>query len=359
MGSEKNYDLPLQRDPNHFESNKSTLTLSNNNNNFIQNNNTQNQKNTQNQSQTTQKKTNNSKTQANQKDYSKKLTSMLNKENEISKTHHRPKKLTFVDTNKSLLLETSHDYSTVKTNKEVSTTKSKFPSKSPKFTKKPELIKRNRSVSKHEKNCCSINPLPQINELTSNNNMETKALTPTNNHLTINNMIGVLNLPTSIECTICKKIVVVTDFVEHLNQCAGIYVENPSDSNNIQSHTIFSDISNIQHNLSFNTSSEIPEVEKKMKYNQYGTIHESIPNEKALNRKMDENFFSLAPGLVLDADLGSFMKNESNRYADSPSAINMTNEFSTSHKKGFMQENLVNTSFVIKSMNEIKRHSKK
>ena len=367
---QKNYDLPLQRDQ--FEhSNKSTLTLPNNtnicsvnyniNNNINNNNIAQNQQNgSQNSNnQVNPQKANYSKTlnSQNQKDYSKKLTSMLNKENEGGKLSQKPKKLALIDTNKSLLIEPSNDYSTVKSKKEISTTKSKFPSKSPKMSKKPDFFKRNRSISRQEKNSCSTNNLQKMtNEETPSNTIpETKS--PTNNHLTINNMIGVLNLPSSIECTICKKIVVVTDFVEHLNQCAGIYVENPSDSNHLQSHTVFSDISNIQHNLSFNTSSEIPDVEKKGKHN--GTIHESIPNERALNRKMDENFFSLAPGMILDNDIGTFMKNESNRYAESPSAINMTNEFSTSHKKGFVQENLVNQSFVIRSMNEIKRNSKK
>ena len=76
---------------------------------------------------------------------------------------------------------------------------------------------------------------------------------------------------------------------------------------------------------------------------------------------MDENFFSLAPGLNVDSDynIGNFNKIESNRYGDSPSNVNMTNEFSTSHKKGSIQDNLINSSFVIRSMNEIKRNSKK
>ena len=328
---EKNYDLPLKRD--NFET-SSKMTV----NNFVQQ---------------PVKKFNTLKPQPSQKDYSKKLTNLINKENEGQKPvqNQRPKKLT-VDINKSLFLEHSNDYSTVKS-KEISTTKAKqIPSKSPNNSKKQEFFKRNRSVSRKENNSCSTNilPKPELDSIP-----ETKNLTPLNNHLIINNMIGVLNLPSSIECTICRKIINVTEFVEHLNQCAGIDVENPSDLNN--PHNVFSDISNIQHNLSFNTSSENPEIEKKSRFN--GAIHESITNERIINRKFDDNFFSLAPGLLNDCEIGNLIKIESNRYADSPSAINMTNEFSTSHKKGLVQDSLINSSFVIRSMNEIKRNSKK
>jgi len=295
------------------------------------------------------KKFNTLKPQPSQKDYSQKLTNLLNKENgQKSVQNQRPKKLT-VDINKSLFLEHTNDYSTVKS-KEISTTKAKQPpSKSPKISKKPEFFKRNRSVSRKENNSLTTNILlkPELDSIP-----EKKPLTPTNNHLTINNMIGVLNLPSSIECTICRKIINITEFVEHLNQCAGVDVENPADLNN--PHTVFSDISNIQHNLSFNTSSENPEIEKKSR-----TIHESITNEKIINRKFDDNFFSLVPGLLNECEIRNLIKNESNRYADSPSAINMTNEFSTSHKKGLVQDSLTNSSFVIRSMNEIKRNSKK
>ena len=351
---EKNYDLPLKRD-NFDLSVKSNFELShvkspmNVNTSIINANPLSNPI----------KKCNSHtlKPEKNQKDYSKKLTSLLNKENETKK---KSKKLTITDTNKSLLIEPNYDYLSIKS-KDISTTKSKIPSKSPKISKKPEFFKRNRSVSKQEKNVCSTNNLTKPNDLdimTANTNT-IKTLTPTNNHLTINNMIGVLNLPSSIECSICKKIVNVAEFVEHLNQCAGgAYGDPPSELHNPHTVTVFSDISNIQHNLSFNTSSEIPEIEKKTKHNTV-TIHESIPNERALNRKYDENFFSLAPGILMDSEIGNLIKNESNRYAESPSAINMTNEFSTSHKKGIVQDSLINSSFVIRSMNEIKRNSKK
>lgn len=299
-----------------------------------------------------------------QKDYSKKLSSLLNKENEAQNPQEKRKKPSIIDPNKSLLLDCNHDLSVIKS-KEISTTKSKQPSKSPKINKKPELFKRNRSISKHEKISTPKNNFTKPKEKKENpekkekleiekeeKNEYTDNIMSNNN---INDNFEIINTSSSIECTICKKVINIVDFMEHLNQCSGITPENTCYSNNPQ--TVLSDLSNIHHNMSFNTSSENPEAEKKTKYN--GTIHDSIPNGFFLNRKHDENFFSLAPGIAFEGDLGNFIKNESQRYADSPSNNNMTNEFSTSHKKGLIQESLINSSFVIKSMNEIKRNTKK
>lgn len=310
-----------------------------------------------------------------QKDYSKKLSSLLNKENEAQNPQEKRKKPSIIDPNKSLLLECNHDLSVIKS-KEISTTKSKQPSKSPKINKKPELFKRNRSISKHEKistpknnfakpkdkkekmeNIENIEKIEKIGNIEKREKIEQEEYRDNtiNNNNFNNNNFEIINTSSSIECTICKKIINIVDFMEHLNQCSGITPENTCYSNNPQ--TVLSDLSNIHHNMSFNTSSENPEAEKKPKYN--GTIHDSIPNGLFLNRKHDENFFSLAPGIAFEGDFGNFIKNESQRYVDSPSNNNMTNEFSTSHKKGLIQESLINSSFVIKSMNEIKRNSKK
>lgn len=363
--TEKNYDLPLKRenleiplkrDYKEISLKKESLEIPLKRESLEIPGNFQNKNNNSNDINRTIQKSHTLKPKPCQKDYSKKLTCLRNKENEIQKHQQLPtrqKNLTILDPNRSMFLEPNHDYTTIKS-KEISTTKSKLSSKSPKIIKKPEFLKRNRSISKQDKTNTTSNNF--IKNLGLEAQETIKNLSPTNNHLTINNMIGVLNLPTSIECTICKKIINVTDFMDHLSHCSTHLVENPSDSNH---QTIFSDISNIQNNLSFNTSTENQElVEKRQRH--IGTIHESIPNDRVLNRKTDENFFSLAPGFNLESDIGgNFIKNESNRYGDSPSNVNMTNEFSTSHRKGLIQDNLINSSFVIKSMNEIKRNSKK
>lgn len=354
---EKNYDLPLKRGE-HFEpiltkSKQNNDTLKSSSNSNVNINTSTNLANITNFQQNSLKHIGNEKSKKaltlrpqQQKDYSKKLTTLLNKENEGHKPTHKAKKPSLIDINKSLLLDYNNDLSTIKT-KEVQTTKSKAPSKSPKINKRPDFFKRNRSISKHEK---PTNYNPKILKP-----MEPAEQSENPLHESDNQNFEVIHTPSSIECNVCKKIVGLGEFMEHLQQCSGLLGENNYESNQ---QVVFSDISNIHNNMSFNTSSENPEVvEKKGKFN--NTIHDSIPNGLLFNRKHDENFFSLAPGTALEVELGNYVKNESHRYVESPTNINMTNEFSTSHKKGLVQDSLINSSFVIKSMYEIKKNSKK